>query len=100
MRRLLLTLVAIALCSRATAIAGEEPAIEWRPWSDSVFASDGGLRHDEEDVAGPYLGDTLSMGRGFLTLYAYPALERSAAFRCTETNCSPPVYLPEQLTLK
>jgi thioredoxin-related protein len=37
MRRLLLTLVAIALCSRATAIAGEEPAIEWRPWSDSVF---------------------------------------------------------------
>ena len=40
MRRLLLTLVAIALCSRATAIAGEEPAIEWRPWSDSVFASD------------------------------------------------------------
>jgi len=73
MRRLLLTLVAIALCSRATAIAGEEPAIEWRPWSDSVFASDGGFRHDEEDVAGPYLGDTLSMGRAFLTLYACTA---------------------------
>jgi uncharacterized protein YyaL (SSP411 family) len=35
--------------------------------------SDGGFRHDEEDVAGPYLGDTLSMGRAFLTLYAFTA---------------------------
>jgi uncharacterized protein len=30
---------------------------------------DGGFKHDEADVAGPYLGDTLSMGRAFLTLY-------------------------------
>lgn len=29
----------------------------------------GGFRHDAEDVAGPYLGDTLSMGRAFLQLY-------------------------------
>jgi uncharacterized protein YyaL (SSP411 family) len=29
----------------------------------------GGFRHDEKDVAGPYLGDTLSMGRAFLDLY-------------------------------
>lgn len=29
----------------------------------------GGFRHDETDAAGPYLEDTLSMGRGFLALY-------------------------------
>lgn len=29
----------------------------------------GGFRHDETDKGGPYLGDTLSMGRAFLTLY-------------------------------
>jgi uncharacterized protein YyaL (SSP411 family) len=28
-----------------------------------------GFRHDENDVAGPYLGDTLAMGRAFLDLY-------------------------------
>jgi uncharacterized protein YyaL (SSP411 family) len=32
--------------------------------------SDGGFRHDATDAAGPYLGDTLSMGRAFLALYA------------------------------
>ena len=30
----------------------------------------GGFSHDEKDVAGPYLGDTLSMGAAFLALYA------------------------------
>ena len=30
---------------------------------------DGGFSHDEKDVAGPYLGDTLSMGSAFLALY-------------------------------
>lgn len=29
----------------------------------------GGFRHDETDKGGPYLGDTLSMGRAFLSLY-------------------------------
>ncbi len=29
----------------------------------------GGFSHDEKDVAGPYLGDTLSMGAAFLALY-------------------------------
>jgi uncharacterized protein YyaL (SSP411 family) len=29
----------------------------------------GGFKHDERDAAGPYLGDTLAMGRGFLALY-------------------------------
>jgi uncharacterized protein YyaL (SSP411 family) len=33
----------------------------------------GGFRHDAVDVAGPYLGDTLAMGRAFLTLYAFTA---------------------------
>jgi uncharacterized protein YyaL (SSP411 family) len=31
--------------------------------------SGGGFRHDEKDVAGPYLDDTLAMGRAFLALY-------------------------------
>jgi uncharacterized protein YyaL (SSP411 family) len=30
----------------------------------------GGFRHDAEDASGPYLGDTLSMSRAFLTLYS------------------------------
>jgi len=29
----------------------------------------GGFRHDATDAAGPYLGDTLAMGRAFLELY-------------------------------
>ncbi len=30
---------------------------------------EGGFRHDEHDTAGPYLGDTLAMGRAFLALH-------------------------------
>lgn len=30
---------------------------------------EGGFSHDAKDPAGPYLGDTLAMGRAFLTLY-------------------------------
>jgi uncharacterized protein YyaL (SSP411 family) len=33
----------------------------------------GGFRHDERDAAGPYLGDTLAMGRAFLALYQLTA---------------------------
>ena len=29
----------------------------------------GGFRHDEKDAAGPYLGETLAMGRAFLALF-------------------------------
>jgi uncharacterized protein YyaL (SSP411 family) len=29
----------------------------------------GGFRHDDADAAGPYLGDTLTMGQAFLALY-------------------------------
>ena len=34
---------------------------------------DGGYQHDETDKAGPYLADTLYMGRAFLTLYMVTA---------------------------
>jgi uncharacterized protein len=43
----------------------------------------GGFRHDEKDPAGPYLGDTLFMGRAFLTLYAVTA-DRSWLRRAEE----------------
>jgi uncharacterized protein YyaL (SSP411 family) len=33
-------------------------------------AENGGFRHDAHDIAGPYLADTLAMGRAFLALYA------------------------------
>jgi uncharacterized protein YyaL (SSP411 family) len=33
----------------------------------------GGFRHDEQDAAGPYLADTLAMGRAFLALYEVTA---------------------------
>ncbi|HEY9790025.1 MAG TPA: DUF255 domain-containing protein [Candidatus Obscuribacterales bacterium] len=33
----------------------------------------GGYRHDEKDVAGPYLGDTLYFGQALLSLYAATA---------------------------
>ena len=43
----------------------------------------GGFRHDAKDAAGPYLGDTLAMGRAFLALYRASAdrtwLTRAAA---------------------
>jgi uncharacterized protein YyaL (SSP411 family) len=42
----------------------------------------GGFRHDDKDIAGPYLEDTLSMGRAFIGLYLATAerqwLERAA----------------------
>jgi uncharacterized protein YyaL (SSP411 family) len=36
---------------------------------DHRALDEGGFRHDEHDVAGPYLGDTLAMGRAFLALH-------------------------------
>ncbi len=59
--------------------------IKWmfRDWTspDSVFKSiqwiitnksfpELGFRHDEKDVAGPYLSDSLNMGQAFLNLYS------------------------------
>src|SRR5262249_31424876 len=37
------------------------------------FLPGGGFKHDAQDPAGPYLGDTLAMGRAFLSLYAVTA---------------------------
>lgn len=35
--------------------------------------ADGGFTHDQKDNGGPFLGDTLAMGRAFLTLYVATA---------------------------
>ncbi len=43
----------------------------------------GGFGHDEKDAAGPYLGDTLSMGRAFLALYEVTG-ERAWLARASE----------------
>ena len=43
----------------------------------------GGFRHDEKDAAGPYLADTLAMGRAFLALYTATA-ERAWLARAEE----------------
>ena len=43
----------------------------------------GGFRHGEEDVAGPYLADTLAMARAFLALYTVTA-ERAWLARSEE----------------
>lgn len=42
-------------------------AAEWISKNRSVAG--GGFRHDNHDPAGPYLSDTLAMGRAFLALY-------------------------------
>ncbi len=44
-----------------------EKATQWIIANRSIEG--GGFRHDQTDKGGPYLGDTLSMGRAFLTLY-------------------------------
>ncbi|MFI5358065.1 MAG: DUF255 domain-containing protein, partial [Opitutales bacterium] len=65
--------VIVALCQLA-AVTGDdayrkeaERAARW------VLAhrarAGGGFNHDEKDAAGPYLGDTLAMGRAFLALH-------------------------------
>lgn len=46
--------------------------------------SDGGYRHDEKDIAGPYLGDSVSMGRSCLMLYTATA-DRSWLKRAEQT---------------
>ncbi len=65
----------------ADALRSAVKAAEW------VIANralpDGGFRHDDKDAAGPYLADTLSMGRAFFALYTATAdhawLDRSVA---------------------
>lgn len=58
--------------------------------------NDGGYRHDEKDVAGPYLGDSAAMGRACLMLYTATAdriwlkrAEQTADFIAKHFNYSP-----------
>jgi uncharacterized protein len=74
------------------AVTGEDTylndAIRAANWvTDHRAFAGGGFHHDETDPAGPYLGDTLYMGRAFLALYAVTAdriwlqrAERAAQF--------------------
>jgi hypothetical protein len=49
-------------------------AITAATWvNDHRSLSNGGFKHDEQNSAGPYLGDTLAMGQAFLSLYAATA---------------------------
>jgi len=63
----------VALCEYyaasgdASALAQAQAAARWVIANRSLAS--GGFRHDEHDAAGPYLGDTLAMGQGFLALY-------------------------------
>ena len=55
--------------------SGDEGALtQAKKAADWIIANrslpDGGFRHDETDAAGPFLGDTLAMGRAFLALHA------------------------------
>jgi uncharacterized protein YyaL (SSP411 family) len=57
-----------------TAIADAAQAADWVIAHRSIPG--GGFRHDEKDPAGPYLGDTVAMGRAFLILYQVTADRR------------------------
>jgi uncharacterized protein YyaL (SSP411 family) len=65
-------IAALAVLSQATGdatcLADAERAAHWVIAHRSLDG--GGFRHDEQDPAGPYLGDTLAMTRAFLGLYA------------------------------
>ncbi len=80
------------------ALASAKTAANWIIKNRSL--GDSGFRHDVADPAGPYLGDTLSMGRAFLALYSVTAdrawLRRadSAADYIEKTFIPAPVGLP------
>lgn len=78
---------AISALSSFYAVTGEtehlDDAIRAANWIIARRAlPGGGFSHDEKDVAGPYLGDTLFMGNAFLILYAVTA-DRSWLDRAT-----------------
>ena len=52
-------------------LAEARRAAEWVMAQRSLEG--GGFRHDAQDAAGPYLADTLAMGRAFLALYSVTA---------------------------
>ena len=65
--------VIVALCQLA-AVTGDrtyrDEAVRAARWVLANRALPaGGFRHDAKDAAGPYLGDTLAMGRAFLALH-------------------------------
>jgi len=51
----------------ASALAQAQRAADWVVTHRSLPG--GGLRHDDSDSTGPFLGDTLAMGQAFLALY-------------------------------
>jgi uncharacterized protein len=63
----------IALCDLSAATGEQDyvdEAVRAAQWIvDHRGLDGGGFRHDDKDTAGPYLGDTLAMGRAFLALY-------------------------------
>jgi uncharacterized protein YyaL (SSP411 family) len=65
----------------ASALAEAKKAADWVLTNRGLPG--GGFHHDAKDAAGPYLGDTLAMGRAFLALYRATAdrawLARAAA---------------------
>jgi uncharacterized protein YyaL (SSP411 family) len=60
-----------AATGEASDLVTAEKAADWIVAHRSIPG--GGYRHDEEDKAGPFLGDTLSMGTAFLALYQVSA---------------------------
>ena len=76
-----------ALATSAEFAGDASALVEAKKAADWIIANralpGGGFRHDAKDAAGPYLGDTLAMGRAFLALYRASAdrawLVRSAA---------------------
>ena len=64
----------ISAYAELAAVTGEtgyrEEAVRAAKWVlDHRRLPEGGFSHDEHDQAGPYLGDTLAMGRAFLALH-------------------------------
>ena len=56
-----------AASSDPAALASAQASAKWMVTHRML--TDGGFRHGDHDPAGPYLGDTLAMGRAFLALY-------------------------------
>jgi uncharacterized protein YyaL (SSP411 family) len=67
----------------ADALAEALTAAQWVQGNRALAG--GGFRHDEHDAAGPYLGDSLAMGRAFLALYRATA-DRAWLARATAAS--------------
>jgi uncharacterized protein YyaL (SSP411 family) len=80
-------LAVVGLAALYAASGDESALVEARRAAMWVIAhrsiDGGGFRHDEKDSAGPYLADTLAMGRAFLALYTVTA-ERFWLIRAEE----------------